>query len=189
MPGLSHVTKMFSIVDCKITALTADPVGGTPVYASSSVDVPGIKSLAISGNMQSKTLRGDNTLLDTSAYIDGVTGAAEHALLSLDALAVMLGGTVTDSGTTPAQKSVWDLTNLSAPSYFKIEGVTPPNGSSLIGGDVHVVLHKVQLSKFPELGFAGDDYRIPKFEVSAVPLASNGKWLSITFNETAVAIP
>ncbi|WP_369183329.1 phage tail protein [Streptomyces sp. Y1] len=189
MPGLSHATKLFSIVDCKITALTSDPAGGTATYAATSVDVPGIKSLAISGNMQSKTLRGDNTLLDTSSYIDGVTAAAEHALMSLDVLAVLLGGAVTDSGTTPSQKSVWGLTSTSAPAYFKIEGVTPPGGSSLIGGDVHVTLWKCQLSKFPELGFQGDDYRIPKFEVSAVPLASTGKWMDVTFNETAVAIP
>lgn len=186
---LPHVTKLFSIVDCKITVLTADPVGGSATYAATSVDIPGIQELAISGSIQSKTLRGDNTLLDTASYIDGVTGSAKHGLLSLDALAAMLGGTVTDSGTTPAQKSVWELTSSSALTYFKIEGVTPPGGSSLIAGDVHVTLHKCMLSKFPDLGFAQDDYRIPSFEVSAVPLASTGKWLGITLNETAVAIP
>ncbi|MFD0408626.1 phage tail protein [Kitasatospora sp. NPDC127116] len=189
MAGLSHVTKLFSIVDCKLTVLTADPVGGTATYAATSIDIPGIQELAISGSIQSKTLRGDNTLLDTSSYIDGVTASAKHALLSLDALAAMLGGAVTDSGATPAQKAVWELTGSSAPTYFKIEGVTPPGGSSLIGGDVHVTLSKCMLSKFPDLGFAQDDYRIPSFEVSAVPLASTGKWLSITLNETAVAIP
>ncbi|OKJ06825.1 phage tail protein [Kitasatospora sp. CB01950] len=187
--GLPHVTKLFSIVDCKITALTTDPIGGTATYAATSVDLPGIRSLAINGNMQTKSLRGDNTLLDTQTYIDGVTAAAEHAKLSLDALAVMLGGTVTDSGATPAQKAVWSLTANSAPQYFKIEGVTPSNGSDLIGGDVHVVLYKCTLSKFPELGMQGDDYRIPKFEVSSVPLASTGKWMDVVMNETAVAIP
>lgn len=189
MAALSHTTKLFSIVDCKITALTSDPIGGTAAYAATSVDLPGIRSLAISGNMQTKSLRGDNTLLDTETYIDGVTAAAEHAKLSLDALAVMLSGAVTDTGTTPAQKAVWSLTNTSVPLYFKVEGVTPPNGSDLIGGDVHVVLHKCILSKFPEMGMQGDDYRIPKFEVSAVPLASSGKWMDIVFNETAIPIP
>ncbi|KJK55646.1 hypothetical protein [Saccharothrix sp. ST-888] len=186
---LSHVSKLFSIQDCKITALLTDPVSGTATYAAQSVDVPGIKSLAISGSMQSKTLRGDNTLLDTESYIDGVTGSAEHARLSLDALAVLLGGAVTDSGTTPAQKAVWSLTASSVPQYFKIEGVTPPGGTDMISGDIHVVLYKCQLSKFPELGFTGDDYRIPKFELSAVPLASTGKWMDVVFNETAIAIP
>jgi hypothetical protein len=186
---LSHVTKLFSIVDCKITALTADPIGGAATYAASSVDVPGIKSLAISGNMQTKTLRGDNTLLDTETYIDSVTAAAEHARLSLDALAVMLGGAVTDSGVTPAQKAVWSLTGSSSPQYFKIEGVTPPGGTDLLAGDLHVVLYKVILSKFPEMGFQGDDYRVPKFEVSAVPRASDGKWMDVVLNETAIAIP
>ncbi len=190
MPALSHVTKLFSIQDCKITPLTADPVGGTATYAAQSIDVPGIQVLTVSGSIQSKTLRGDNKLLDTESFIDGVTASAEHARLSLDALAAILGGTVTDSGTTPAQKATWGLTGANAVlPYFKVEGVTPPNGSDFIGGDVHVVLYKCQLSKFPDLGFQGDDYRITKFEVSSVPLASTDKWMDYVINETAIPIP
>jgi hypothetical protein len=186
---LSHVTKLFSIVDCKITPLLTDPIGGAATYAATSIDVPGIQVLNISGSMQTKTLRGDNTLLDTESYIDGVTAAAEHARLSLDVLAAMFGGAVTDSGVTPAQKAVWSLTAASVPLYFKIEGVTPPGGTDLLGGDSHVVLYKCIASKFPELGMTGDDYRIPKFEVSSVPLASTGKWMDVVLNETAIAIP
>ncbi|GAA2112433.1 hypothetical protein GCM10009759_55150 [Kitasatospora saccharophila] len=187
---LSHVSKLFSIVDCKITPLLTDPAGGTATYAAQSIDVPGIRVLTVAGSVQAKTLRGDNKLLDSNSYVDGVTASAEHAKLSLDVLAAILGGTVMDSGTTPAQKSTLGITGANAVlPYFKIEGVTPPGGSDALGGDVHLVLYKCQLSKFPDLGFQGDDYRIPKFEVNCVPLASTDKWFDYVFNETAVPIP
>lgn len=186
--ALQRFTRVYGIKDAKIAPLTADPAGGTPTYGA-LIDVPGIKTYEISGDVEVKKLRGDNTQLATNAAITNIQVSVTHAKMSLDVLAAIIGGTVTDSGTTPAQKTQWELTgdNATLPP-FKLEGVTPPNGIDIVGGDVHVVMHKLTLSAFPELGFAEEDYRIASFTADADPLLSNGKWISIPINETAAAI-
>lgn len=185
---ISRVTKVYAIQDAKIAVLTADPAAGSPTYGA-LIDVPGIKTFEISGDVEVKTLRGDNTKLATNSAITNIQVAITHAKLSLDVLVAILGGTVTESGTTPAQKSVWGLTGSNATMPpFKLEGVTPPNGVDIVGGDMHVVMHKLSLSAFPDLGFAEEDYRIASFTADADPLLSNNKWIDIVLNETAAAI-
>jgi hypothetical protein len=185
---LSPVTKLYSVQDAKIAALTADPATGSPTYGA-LIDVPGIQTMEISGDIETKTLRGDNVKLDSNSTLTNIQVKVDHAKLSLDVLVAILGGTVTASGTTPAQKSVWDLTSLSATlPPFKLEGVTPSGGVDQVGGDMHWTLHKLVLTAFPDLGFAQEDYRIVSFTADASPLISTGKWISGTINETAAAV-
>lgn len=185
---LQRFTRTYGIKDAKVSPLLTDPASGTPTYGT-AIDVPGIKTFEVSGEIEVKTLRGDNQKLATNSAVTNIQVAITHAKVSLDVLTAILGGTVTDSGTTPAQKSVWDLTGAGATMPpFKLEGVTPPNGIDIVGGDMHVVIHKLTLSAFPDLGFAEEDYRIASFTADADPLLSNDKWLSITLNETAAAI-
>lgn len=185
---IQRFTKVYGIKDAKIAALTADPASGTPTYGA-LIDVPGIKSFEVSGDVEVKQLRGDNKKMASNAALSNVQVAVSHAKVSLDVLVAILGGTVTDSGTTPAQKSRWDLKGATATfPPFKLEGVTPENGVDLVGGDFHVVLHKLTLSAFPDLGFAEEDYRIASFTADADPLISTDDWISLVINETAAAI-
>lgn len=185
---ISRVTKLYSVQDAKISPLTADPAGGTATYGT-PLDVPGIQEMSISGEIEVKTLRGDNTKLATNSAITNIQVAVTHAKVSLDVLAAIVGGAVTDAGTTPAQTSTWDLSGDDANMpAFKLEGVTPPNGVDIITGDLHWVLHKLTLSAFPDLGFANEDFRVVSFTAAADPLLSTGKWLSAVLNETAAAI-
>ena len=181
---LSHVTKVFAVTDCKVRPLLTDPASGSPTYGS-PIDVPGIKSVAITGTVETKRLRGDNTLLDADSVLTEVNVAIEYAKLSLDFHAALLGGTVTDSSTTPTQTASWDLTSSSKPLPFLLEAVSAT--ADTIGGNVGFVLWKVSLSSFPELGLAEEDYRTHSMEGAAMPLISNGKWLTPTLYETAVA--
>lgn len=185
---LQRFTRVYGIKDAKIAPLTTDPAAGSPTYGA-LIDVPGIKTFEISGDIEVKSLRGDNTKLASNSAITNIQVSVTHAKMSLDVLAAIIGGTVTDSGATPAQKTSWELTGAGATMPpFKLEGVTPPNGVDIIGGDVHVVLHKLTLASFPDLGFAEEDYRIASFSANADPLLSNDKWISIPINETAAAI-
>ncbi|MFE0079175.1 major tail protein [[Kitasatospora] papulosa] len=185
---LQRFTQVYGIQDAKISPLLTDPAAGTPTYGP-AIDVPGIKTYEISGEIEVKTLRGDNKKLATNSALTNVQVAITHAKMSLDVLAAIIGGSVTDTGTTPAQKTSWDLTGSNANfPPFKLEGVTPPNGVDIIGGDVHVVMHKLTCSAFPDLGFAEEDYRIASFTADADPLISTDKWISVVINETAAAI-
>lgn len=187
MPA-AHFSKVFGTQDAKVAKVTDDPSGGSVTYAA-SVDVPAIKSVEISGDVNTVELRGDNSLLDSATTLTNISAAVTHGKLSLDVLGVLLGPTVVDSGTGTTEVATFDLTATSALNYFKLEAATPSTGSDFVGGDVHFVLHKCIINGFPDIGTAEEDYRTSSFGVAAVPLLATGrKWLSIVFNETAAAI-
>jgi hypothetical protein len=151
--------------------------------------VPGIKGVTVSGDVKTSELRGDNTLLDSNSVLTNIKATISYAKLSLDVLPVVLGGTTVDSGTTPNQKVTWELTGNDVFSYWKLEGKTPTAGVDQIAGDGHLILHKLILSSFPEMGFAEEDYKLYSMEASASPLLATGnKWISVVINETASAI-
>lgn len=186
--ALTPVSMVYATQDAKLYPMLTDPEGGTATYGD-AIDVPGIKAVALKGSMEKKTLRGDNKQLATVTALTEVTGAVNHAKLSLTALAAMLGGTVVQSGTTPAQRAAWSLKGASVPKPFMLVAKTPDNGSDQVGGSVDFGLVKCVLSSFPEIGTADEDFAIVSFEVSCDPRLSDDEWIVIGINETALPLP
>lgn len=186
---LSHITKFYAVSDAKIFKVTADPSGGTVTYGS-AVDIPGIKSVTITGEVTNAELRGDNTLIESNSTLSAISVSFEYAKLNFDALTVMLGGAVTDTGTAPNQKANYRLLSTDTFSYFKFQAKTPTGGSDSVTGDAHVILFKCILNEFPEMGMAEEDYRTFTTSAACVPTLGTtaGGWLDIPINETAVAI-
>jgi hypothetical protein len=185
--AISHVSKLYAVTDAKIAAVTADVSGGSTTYGS-LIDVPGIKSVRIGGTVNTKELRGDNTLLDVNSTLESVTLEFEYAKLNLDAFAVLMGGAVTDSGTGSTEVATYNLLNTSTPSYFKFEGKTPTAGVDEVAGDGHIVLWKCMISAFPDFGLGEEDYETFTVSATATGRLSDAKWLSVVFNETAAVI-
>lgn len=183
---LSHVSKVFAVKDAKVEKLLTDPAGGTPTYAA-AVDVPGIKSVTISGDVSSVELRGDNTLLDGDSTLASVTVEFEYAKLSLDALNVFLGATVVDAGVTPNQTAALSLKPTDTFGFFRFRAVSA--SADTAGGDVLFTLHKAKLNSFPDLGLAEEDYQTFSVSAIAVPILGTGNaWLDVTFRETTAAL-
>lgn len=179
---LSRITKVFAVTDCKMYPLLTDPAGGTATYGP-GIDVPGIKTVRITGTVATKSLRGDNQLLDSDTVLQDVSASITHAKLSLDVGRILTGGTVVDTGTTPSQISTLDVLGSSRPGLFKLSAVSA--SADVIGGNVSFDLHKCIANTFPELGLAEEDYQPGSFGVSCMPLLANGKWISPAINETA----
>lgn len=184
--ALSHVFGLFNIDACKISPLTSDPSGGTPVYGA-SVFVPGIRDLNITPDVLSKELYGDARVLSRKNKVRAINATVGNARLNTDAMAIMLGGTVTDTGTTPAQASTYDLLGTSQPSPFKLEAQILAIDGQPVGGDVHMVLWKAVVDT-ASLGGAQEDFAIPGFTITGTTLDSTLKMMSIITNETKVAI-
>lgn len=183
---LSHTTKVYAVKDAKISLMTADPAGGTATYGSAK-DVPGIKTVGIAGSLKSAELHGDHTLMDTDEVLEKITFTFSHAKQNIDNLAIILGGTVSDSGTTPNQIAKWALLGTdSLFNYFKLEAQC--YSVDTIGGDGHLVLWKCKISSFPGLGMAEDDYQTFTVEGYALPRNADAKWIDFLVNESAVAI-
>lgn len=185
---VTHVSKVFAVKDAKIARLTADVAGSAPTYAT-SIDVPGIKSVTISGDVTTAELRGDNARLDFAAVLGGIEVEFEHAKLSLDALNVLLGSTVADAGVTPNQTATLNVKSTDAFNYFRFQAQAA--GADPIAGDVTLTLHKCILSEFPELGMSEEDYQTFTVGAAALPILGTpaGAWLDVAVRETAVALP
>lgn len=182
---ISPVTKVFAAKDCKLYPLTADPAGGSPTYGA-GIDVPGLKTVAITGSVNSLELRGDNGRLDAQSTLGGISVALTFAKLSHDILSAVFNAVAAASGTTPAQKSVWTLLGTSGMSYV---GMTCQSvGADTITGDVQFSAYKLMLDEFPEMGLEEEDYKTSALSFAASPLTSNGKWVGSTLNETAAAL-
>lgn len=185
--ALSRVTKLFAVKDAKIGKLTADPAGGTTTYAT-LVDVPGIRTVGISGDVNTTELRGDQVLLDSDTTLQNITVTFEYAKISLDVLVATLGGAVADASPGAGlQTATWSLLGtdtLFTPFKFEAQVVSVDTP----GGDAHLVLYKCHLSSFPQLGTELDDYQTFSIDATASPRLSDSKWIDVKLNETAAAI-
>ena len=183
---LAHVSKLFGTKDAKIAKMTADPAGGPAVYAS-SIDVPGIKSVVLGGDIEVKELRGDHSLLDSDSTLTNITVTFNYAKLNLDAIAVMLGGAVADSGSTPNQIAKWSLLGTDGLfSNFKFSAQI--YSSDFAGGDAIIELYKCKISSFPEMGTEEEDYQLFSQAATVVPRLADSKWIDISFRETTAAL-
>jgi hypothetical protein len=182
---VSHITKVFAASDAKIYPITADVAGGTITYGT-GIDVPGIKTVSIGGEITTAELRGDSTSLDRQSMLGAVNVTVEWAKHSLDILAALFGNTVADSGTTPAMKAVWTLLGTSKPAYVGLS--CKALGADPVAGDVGFAVNKMMVTSFPEMGLAEEEYRTFSVEFGAMPTLANGKILSTDINETTVAI-
>lgn len=183
---IQHFTSTYAVEDAAIQALTADPAGGAATYGP-LIDVPGIKAVVLSGSVNRQELRGDNTALEVEVTLTGLSVKCDHARLSLDALAVMLGSTVADSGVTPNQVASMGLTSTQRFGYFQLKAKSV-SASVTATGDEHLVFPKCKLSDFPELGFAEEGFKEYSFSASLTPRQSDKKWVDIILNETAKAL-
>jgi hypothetical protein len=173
------ITKVYAVQHCQIASVLTDAVGALATYGE-WFDVPGIKSLALTGDMDTKQLRGDNRLIDQQSIITGLTAAIENAKLSLMNLAVMLGGTVTDrtaSITVPYTGQGWSLPGNAFPLSFGMRAVSA--AADAPGGAVAFVLSKCSLSSFPEIGAAEEDYQTVSAEMNVNPPTGTSPWVDI----------
>jgi hypothetical protein len=177
------ITKVYAVQHCQIASVLTDDVGAAITYGE-WFDVPGIKSLAISGDMDTKQLRGDNRLIDQQSMITGLTAAFEHAKLSLQNLAVMLGGAVEDK-TLPYAGTGWSLESNAFPLSFGMRAISAASDSP--GGAVAFVMAKCSLSGFPEIGAAEEDYQTVTGEVNVNPPTGTTAWLDVIILDTYTA--
>ncbi|HKN42961.1 MAG TPA: hypothetical protein VJW23_03490 [Propionibacteriaceae bacterium] len=178
------ITKVYAIQHAQIAGLLTDAAGAAPTYGE-WFDVPGIKSLKISGSMETKSLRGDNRLIDSQSVLTGLTASFEHAKLSLIILQTMLGGSAPAADTLPYAGMGWQLPTSAFPKAFGLRAISA--ASDAPGGAVAFNMSRCSLSKFPEIGAAEEDYQTVSAELNINPPVGTGDWLGITIVDTYAA--
>lgn len=188
--ALSHVTKLYGVNDAAVYKLSTDVAGAAPTYAT-KIDVTGVQSVDAKLSMDTKTLRGDNTLLAADSVLKEISGTIHFAKQNFDIWTAATNALTTDAGTTPNQTSTMTITQNTLPAFFKFEGQTKQ--VDYVTGDVHIQMWKCMPGTLP-LGFAEEDYMKQSMDFTAIPVLGTvtggpaNAWLTFVANETAAAI-
>lgn len=174
----------FGLRDIRLTPFTTDAATtlGTPV------DLPNSRTLSFVESEDFETLRGDDKDVATHGAGPKVEWELEAGGVPFEAIKVMYGGTITDSGTTPNKKRILSKKVTDQRPYFKIEGQMISDS----GGDMHIVIYKAKATDNLE-GEAGDgQFMLTGASGIGLPstvVADVDKAWDFVQNETAVAIP
>ena len=174
---------LLGLDDVKIFEVTADT--SSSLTYGSAVDVPSMQNINLAPNYIQKPLMQDEEIDGYYSKLQAVSWSFSNVKVSLDALTILEGGTVTTTGTTPNQKHTFTLSDTSEPKYFKLEGKI--NYSTDTIGDFHLVLYKCKpLSVYVE--YKAQNYAIVSASGIAIPTVNNGKVRDYVVNETATPI-
>lgn len=172
----------YGLRDVKLTGYT-----NATTLAGTSVDLPNARTLTFEEAEDFEELRGDDKVIATRGKGPSVSWELESGGVSLEALVVLNGGTLTASGTAPAQVKTYKKKVTDARPEFKAEG----QAISENGGDFHVVLYRCKATG----GVSGDlgdgSFFVTSCKGTALPsriVASADALYDFVQNETAVAI-
>lgn len=178
---LTNTPLPYGLRDVKLTPYTTGGTLGTPV------DLPNSRTFSFSEAEEFTELRGDDQVVTTRGQGASVEWDLEAGGLSFDALKVMVGGTIVETGVTPNQKKVFTKKADDARPFFKVEG----QAISDSGGDLHCVLDRCRMTGSLEGEFSDGEFFLTSGSGVALPsqLASRiGTLYEFVQNETVTAI-
>ena len=171
-------TLPFGLRDVKLWPLNADGSRGT------AVDLPVSRTFSFKETVSSEQLVGDDVIQGSHEYNPVVEWELEAGGYSLEAYAVLAGGTITSSGTTPAQVKTYSKKNTDPRPYFEVEG----QAISDSGGDMHAVVYRAKCDGDLDGKFENGNFAMTKASGKAYGRLSDGKLYDFVQNETTAAI-
>lgn len=182
--ALTSTPLPYGLRDVKLTPYTSDAgiALGTPI------DLPYARTFSFSEAEEFTELRGDDKVITTRGQGAAVEWELESGGLSFEALKVFAGGTITETGTTPAQKKSFQKKVTDSRPFFQVEG----QAISDSGGDVHCVLDLCRSTGNIEGEFGDGEFFLTSGSGAALPSRQVGRTdvlYEFVQNETAIAIP
>lgn len=172
----------FGLRDVGLKLLSAD--GLTP---GTKVDLPIVQTFSFSEEEDFTELRGDDAYQATHGSGPKGSWDLEAGGISLDAYAIIAGGTVTVSGVTPAVKRSYSKLITDARPYFKAEGQAINDN----GGDFHGLYYRAKATGTIEGQLADGEFFMTKASgvgYGSLEGASLGKVYDFVHNEAALAL-
>lgn len=173
----------YGLRDVKITAYS--DASGTTLGAT-VLDLPYGRTLSFSETEEFEDLRGDDRVITTRGKGAEVEWSLESGGISLEAWKTLTGGTIADSGTTPAKKRVFRKLGRDARPWFLIEGQVISDS----GGDLHAILYRCRMTDKLEGTFEDGAFFVSACAGKALPLLNsvNDVLYDIVQNEAAVPV-
>jgi len=172
----------YGLRDIRLTPVSSTGVLGTPV------DLPNGRTLSYEETEDFETLRGDDRDVASRGKGPQIGWELESGGISLEAYAVLNGGTVTLSGTTPNQIKSYNKKVTDQRPEFKCEG----QAMSESGGDFHTILHRCKATESLAGELADGTFFLTSAKGTALAsrtAATVDKMYDFVQNETITAIP
>lgn len=181
---LTTIPLPYGLRDVRVTPYTTDAA----TALGTAVDLPYGQTFSFSESEDFEDLRGDDKLIATHGQGAEIEWELEAGGISLEALKIFAGGTISESGTTPNQIKTFQKKVTDNRPYFKAEG----QAISDSGGDFHCIVYKCKVTDSIEGEFADGSFYVSKMKGKGLPATLTGKvdvLYEFVQNETATAIP
>lgn len=161
--ALKTVTKLFGVDDAKLFPVTED--SEDRFLCGDGIDLPGVRQISLTYEIEEKSLTGDEKVLDISNKIKSVTFNIEYAKLSLEVLAQLTGGSYSTSGSGDNETGVFSFGGGNLSDYFQLKAQILDTSND--GGDVHFCIYKAKATAIP-LNGVQDDFATLTFDGKGV---------------------
>lgn len=161
--ALKTVTKLFGVDDAKIFPITED--SETAFTCSEGIDLPGVRQISLTYEIEEKSLTGDEKVLEVSNKIKSITFNMEYAKLSLEVLAQLTGGTYSTKEDNDEENGIFTFGGGDLPNYFQLKAQILDTSND--GGDVHFCIYKAKATAIPINGVQ-DDFATLTFDGKGV---------------------
>lgn len=179
---LDNTPLPFGLRDVKIFPIDA------ALTVSTGIDLPVSQTFSFSEAEDFQTLQGDDATVASHGSGPTVEWELDSGGISLEAYKAMAGGTITSTGTTPAQKKVFTKLTTDSRPYFHVEG----QAISDSGGDLHCTVYRCKADDSLEGEFSNGAFWVSKASGHGfgdiMGTSPTNKLYNFTQNETAAAI-
>lgn len=179
--AISTFALPFGMRDVKVTPITANAVGA--ITYGTFVDLPASQTLSWNTTEDYEQVRGDDIVQGEHGNGRLIEWELEAGGISVDAAAVIMGGVVTSSGTTPAVVKTLAWLGTTAAPYFRIDGQAINDN----GGDTKVIIYRAKATGGMEGEFADGSFVTSGLSGNGYANADD-KLFDIKHFETATAI-
>lgn len=173
----------YGLRDVKITQLTADRTA----TVGSGVDLPVSQTFSFSESEDFTELRGDDVVYANRGSGPTQNWELDAGGISLEAYAIIAGGTVTSTGTTPNVIKRYRKLVTDSRNYFKVEGRALNDN----GGDFHGIVYCCKADGSLEGSFGDQTFWVTKASgkgYGSMQSAVQDVVYDFVQNETATAI-
>jgi hypothetical protein len=171
----------FGMRDIKVTPITAN-VAGAITYGT-FVDLPAAQTLSWNTTEDYEQVRGDDIVQGEHGNGRLIEWELAAGGISVDAAAVMLGGTVSSTGVTPNVVKTLAWLGTTAAPYFRIDGQAINDN----GGDFKVVIYRAKATGGMEGEFADGSFFTSGISGNGYANADN-ELFDLVHSETAANI-
>lgn len=190
MAQIGKQKRQRNLKDAKIYAMTAD-TGVSPTY-SGAVDILDVVKVGYTPQIESAEIEGDDEIKDIFSRTRKLTGVIECNAMPLDALAILIGGTVTQTPetTTGAGDSVTDWSmgdDDDEGQWFKLESLAAwaRDASGINGKSGIFVAYRCKVTGVNEIAYQNNEFAKVSVNFTAIRTHSDKKLFKDSFLEKA----